>query len=293
MSGDGRGPTPRVSVITTTYRTPPPLLDLAIDSVLRQTMPDLELVLVADGPLGDEQRRVVDAYDDPRLVVLEPGRVGRPRALNAGIAHARGDLIAIQDADDASHVERLERQVRALDRSPELALVGSDVRRTEGRASPDWALPPPAPAIEVLDRKLLLGNPLVHSSVLIRRSAVEAVGGYAPDRRYQVDHDLYLRLRDAGMRLGRIRAPLVMKRVHDDQTFESSPLMPRLVSAWRLQVEHARREPAPARYALVGAASFRLAARAIRGSARRAGARRRQTGSRRAPLAAPRPGPSC
>lgn len=269
MSGNGLGSSPRVSVVTTTYRTPPSLLSLAVDSVLAQTFDDLELVVVADGPLEEVTARALDELDDGRVVVVQPGRVGRARALNIGIEHARGALIAIQDADDASHAERIDRQVAALDRRPDVDLVGAAVHRRPGMATADWSLPASASDVEVLDRKLLVGNPLVHSSVMARRDSIEAVGGYAVDRRYQFDHDLYLRMRDAGMGLGRLRDPLVMKRVHDDQVFESSSLVPRLSSAWRLQVEHARREPVPGRYLLMGAASVRFGARVVRGSVRR------------------------
>jgi glycosyltransferase involved in cell wall biosynthesis len=275
VSGNGRQPAPRVSVITTTFRTPADLLSVSVGSMLGQSLDDLELILVADGPLGEAQRAVLDAHADPRLVVLQPGRIGRARALNLGLEHARGGLIAIQDADDASHAERLERQAAVLDRRPDVDLLGAGVRRSTTDLLPlDWSLPEVAPDVEVLDRKLLVGNPLVHSSVMARRASIEAVGGYAVERRYQFDHDLYLRMRDAHMGLGRLRDPLVVKRVHAEQEFESaSPFVPRLTSAWRLQIAHARLEPRPARYVLMGAASVRLGARVARGSLRRVRAR--------------------
>jgi glycosyltransferase involved in cell wall biosynthesis len=275
VSANGRKPTPRVSVITTTFRTPADLLAVSLASMLGQTLGDIELILVADGPLDDAQPAVLDAHADPRLMVLRPGRIGRARALNLAIEQARGALIAIQDADDASHAERLERQAGVLDRRPDVDLLGAGVRRTASDAPRlDWSLPAASPEVEVLDKKLLVGNPLVHSSVMARRASVEAVGGYAVERRYQFDHDLYLRMRDARMGLGRLRDTLVVKRVHAEQEFESvSPFVPRLTSAWRLQIAHARLEPRPARYVLMGAASVRLGARVARGSLRRVRAR--------------------
>jgi hypothetical protein len=64
--------------------------------------------------------------------------------------------------------------------------------------------------------------------------------------------------------------PLVLKRVHADQVFEAgTPFLPRLLSAWRLQVAHARTEQVPQRYVFVAAASVRLAARVGRVSLRR------------------------
>jgi hypothetical protein len=151
-------------------------------------------------------------------------------------------------------------------------VLGSNVRRATGDAvEVAWPLPPRGQSqIEVLDRKLLIGNPLVHSSILARRSALASVGGYSVDRRYQFDHDLYLRGRRAGLGLARLDEALVLKRVHGDQVFEAAaPAVPRLVSAWRLQVTHARGERAPQRYLYIGAASVRLGARVTRSSLRR------------------------
>lgn len=263
---------PRVSVVTTTYRTPSDLLARSLDSILEQTFDDLEVLLVIDGELDDAGRAVVEQRVDERLKVERPGRVGRARALNAGLAGARGDLVAIHDADDESHRERIARQVQVFERRPDIDLLGTDARRVPVDASDArWPLPPVDRAsVEVLGERLLLGNPFVHSSVMARRSVLESLGGYSVDRRYQFDHDLYLRARRAGCTLARLDEPLVLKRQHADQAFESgSPFLPRLLSAWKLQVDHARGEPAPRRYAYELAASFRLAARVAKTSVRR------------------------
>ncbi len=84
-------PRPAVSVVVTTHGTPAPLLAMALSSLLDQTLRSLELVLVADGALDPEARQVVMdlAENDPRLVLIEPGRVGRGRALNIGVDAAR------------------------------------------------------------------------------------------------------------------------------------------------------------------------------------------------------------
>lgn len=283
MTGEDGGSTrPRVSVVTTTYHTPPEMLASSLDSILAQTLTDLEMIVVTDGPLGSQQSRVIERLSrDPRLRLVCPGRVGRARALNVGVQTARARLVAIQDADDSSHAQRLERQVRVLDRRSDIDLLGAGVcRSTVPTATVDWVLPPVdarerrsgirASQVELLGTKLLLGNPLVHSSIVVRRSALEEVGGYSVDRQYQFDHDLYLRMREAGLGLARLADPLVLKRVHADQVFEADgPFAARLFSAWQLQVTHARREGLPRSAALVAAASVRLGARMTRSSIRR------------------------
>src|SRR5262245_51533193 len=95
---------PAVSVVITTHRSPPSLLDAAVRSVLQQTMDELELVVVVDEELGDPDGSLGPELEvDDRVVVVRPGRVGRARALNLGVERARSDLVAVQDADDESH----------------------------------------------------------------------------------------------------------------------------------------------------------------------------------------------
>jgi glycosyltransferase involved in cell wall biosynthesis len=264
VSAAGSSGAPAVSVVVTTYRTPPDLLAIALDSVLAQRLRDVELIVVADGPLDSEAECVIDERaSDARVRIIRPGRVGRARALNAGVAAAAGPLIAIQDADDASHPARLDRQVAILQERDDLDLLGTQVRHTgEVGARPDWEDPPRA-GVQPIDAELLVGNPLVHSTVLVRRAALAEVGGYATARRWQVDLDLYLRLRRAGARLGRLDDALVLKRWHTNQAFEADAhRWARLWSAYRLQVAHGRREPRPARYRYLAHATLRLGGRA-------------------------------
>jgi glycosyltransferase involved in cell wall biosynthesis len=272
--GDGvTGPdaprtTPVVSVVMTTYRTPSPLLASSIRSVLTQTIAELELVLVLDSDADDPDDQagsVLDDLADPRVTIIRPGRIGRGRALNVGREEARADLIAVQDADDESHPERLERQVAALARHREVGLLATGVRRTADlEAHARWLLPDPSSPSRVGDR-ILATNPLVHSSVIARRAALEAVAGYSVSRQWQLDYDLYLRLRGNGVVLSTLSEPLVLKRLHADQYFENSPApLDRLWSAYRLQLAHARSERVLRRYAYGALASGRFATRGVR-----------------------------
>jgi len=262
--------TPTVSVVVTTHATPAPLLAVALDSLLDQTLPDLEVLLVADGALEREAESLVEvlAGADPRLVVLEPGRVGRARALNLGWEAARADLVAIQDADDASHPRRLEIQVAQLACLPGVAALGAEAMFVEGvDARPDWDLPDEAPRTTRIDRAMLWSNPIVHSSLVVRRTALDGVGGYDESRVAQFDYDLYLRLRDQGWGVARCELPLVLHRRHPDQFFEGLPPWRRAWSSCRLQLDHIRAEPAPRRWGYRGVAMARLGYQMGRGLA--------------------------
>jgi glycosyltransferase involved in cell wall biosynthesis len=169
----------------------------AIASVLQQTYRDFELLIVDDGST-DDTPALLAALDDPRVrVVSHAHNQGLTCTLIEGVQLAQGELLARQDADDWSHPRRLDRQVQFLTRHPQVCLVGTQARvvdergRARGRASRPLAYP------SILWTHLF-DNAFVHSSVLVRRSAIEAVGGY--DRAFAVaeDFELWSRVAWAG-----------------------------------------------------------------------------------------------
>lgn len=272
MTGDATDAAPRVAVVMTTFRTPSPLLREALESLTAQTLAELEVLVVCDGHPGPAQEaELAAATADPRIRVLRPGRIGRGAALNLGVCASTAPLIAIQDADDESHPRRLEWQVAMMEAHPEVAILGTEVVKTRDQmAHADWPLPATPPQPRLLGRSLLLTNPIVHTSVLMRRDAVLGAGSYDQARRWQFDHDLYLRIHRRGGRIAVLDAPLVLKRLHVGQVFESSNPLPRLWSSYRLQLGQIRRQPPPWRPVLVAGATGRFGARLARSGLRRA-----------------------
>lgn len=109
--------TPLVSVIMPTYNRAH-LIATSIDSVLNQAMPDLELIVVDDRST-DETEAVIERIEDPRIrFVQNEGRQGAGAARNLGIANARGQWIGFLDSDDQWRSEKLERQIRTLEKNP-------------------------------------------------------------------------------------------------------------------------------------------------------------------------------
>jgi glycosyltransferase involved in cell wall biosynthesis len=167
-------------------------LPAAIDAVLAQTVSDLELIVVDDGS-RDESAAIAEAVDDPRVRVLRMGRnVGIARSLNAGIEVARAPIVAVQDADDLSDPERLERQLAVLEASLDTAVVGCRMREVdaEGRQ----LAPRTSFAAGDVRAALMRFNPIPNTSAAFRRDAVLGVGGYDPRYRYAMEYDLWLRL---------------------------------------------------------------------------------------------------
>jgi len=169
-------------------------LPRAIDAVLAQTVADLELIVVDDGSRDASAAIARAAAErDPRVRVIEMGRnVGISRSLNAGIEAARAPFVAIQDADDFSAPQRLERQLAVLERSGDVAVVGCRMREVD-EAGRELA-PRTSFAAGDVREVLLRFNPIPNTSAALRRDAVLAAGGYDPRYRYAMEYDLWLRL---------------------------------------------------------------------------------------------------
>lgn len=187
------GPSPRATMLIGVYNNST-TLERAIDSILAQTMSELELIVIDDGSRDDSLAVARGAAArDPRVRVLEMGRnVGISRSLNEGLRAARAPFVAVQDADDWSEPQRLERQLAVLGQRPDVAVVGSLMREVD----PGGAELAPRTRFASGDvtELLMRFNPIPNTCCCMRREAVLAVGGYDPRYRYAMEYDLWLRL---------------------------------------------------------------------------------------------------
>ena len=233
---------PRVTVLTTVYNGARYLQE-AIDSLLAEEFTDFEYVIVDDGSTDDTPRILAQAAArDPRVVLLRnDANRGIPASANLGLAIARGEYIARLDADDISLPGRLTREVAALDAHPDAAMVSmnyesisADGRVVLGRSSRDH----PSSVVEYL---LNFSNSIGgHSQVMLRRSAVEAAGGYDPSCTASLDYDLWSRivrygrivvLPELGMRY-RVHGESVSARARDLQIEIGRRVVQRTLSAY-------------------------------------------------------------
>jgi glycosyltransferase involved in cell wall biosynthesis len=188
-------PAPRVSVLIGAYDNAA-TLDVAIDAILAQTVRDLELLLIDDGS-RDATPAVIAAAAarDPRIRTLTMERnVGISRSLNAGLQAARAPVVAVQDADDHSGPQRLERQLALLDARPEVAVVGSRMHEVD----PSGRVLAPRTSFRAGDVNgvLLRFNPIPNTSAAFRRDVALKLGGYDVRYRYAMEYDLWLRIAD-------------------------------------------------------------------------------------------------
>ena len=188
---------PVVSVILPVYNGGL-YLRAAISSILGQTYGDFEIIVVDDGS-SDDSEMLVDEFNDPRIQLLRQTNQGLAATLNRGISLARGAYIARQDQDDLSHPDRLTLQVAHMEAHQDCVLLGSWAQIMEVDRLVDRFHRHPVDE-PTLRYQLLFNNPFVHSSVLLRRSALQQVGGYTtdPERQPPEDYELWSRLSRIG-----------------------------------------------------------------------------------------------
>jgi len=186
-----------------------PWLEASLASLWRQTFRDFEVVAIDDGSRdGSGEWLESAARAEPRLRVLRCAHAGLPAALNAGLAAARGDVIARHDGDDLSHRLRFERQYGFLAREPAVGVLGTRLRIFP--VGEPWvgmrrwaAWHNTLLTHEEIEREVLVDSPLAHATAMIRRAVLEEAGGWV-ERGWPEDVDLWLRLLDRGVRFAKL-----------------------------------------------------------------------------------------
>jgi glycosyltransferase involved in cell wall biosynthesis len=179
------------------------LLAEAIESVLAQSLPAAEVVVVDDGST-DGSAKVAESFGPPVRVLRRPHR-GVAAARNAGVEESAGELIAVQDADDLMKPRRLERQAAALGQasSPALTLGRAEVRREDGFAGPSW-----------LEWAYANSDRYTPATLMATRSASELVGPFDETMRRGSDTDWLLRALEAGVRPVMLAEEVIVRRFH-------------------------------------------------------------------------------
>jgi glycosyltransferase involved in cell wall biosynthesis len=218
---------PLVSVLVPCYNAST-TLDNALISILEQSLEDLEVIVVDDGS-SDGSRLRLDklARSDRRLRVFRQEHSGIIAALQHGLKHCRAAYIARMDADDWSYPSRLERQLELLEGNEGLGAVGCrveglpDAALTQGlRRYLEWVNGLITP--QEIAREIFIESPLPHPSALIRRSWLERIGGYH-ECGWPEDYDLWLRMHNAGARLGKVNEVLLAWRDGPDRLTRRDP----------------------------------------------------------------------
>lgn len=168
-------------------------LAAAVESIRGQSFTAWELLAIDDGS-RDESRAVLEGFAsrDPRIKVTSRPNRGLAATLQEGLERARSEFVALMNADDVARPARLSAQVDFLADHPRVAALGTQTRLLVERESTDVVSRLPSDP-EGCRRLLGEAPPLAHPTVMFRRRAVLAVGGYRQAVPAE-DYDLWLRL---------------------------------------------------------------------------------------------------
>lgn len=183
------------------YKEKPEYLKLALDSVLDQTFPANEIVLIKDGPLTKELDEVIETYDEKyselfRIFALEKN-VGLGKALNFGVQQCKNDLIARMDTDDIAVPNRFELQIKEFVKDNELALCGGQIAEFEEDPqiiSGYRKVPLTKNEIVKFAKKR---NPFNHMTVMFKKRVVLDAGNYQDMPCFE-DYWLWVRILQKG-----------------------------------------------------------------------------------------------
>lgn len=216
-----QSPLPMVSAVIPAYNCAR-YLPACLDSVLAQTVPPDEIILVDDGSTDGTAEMLRECY--PQVNCIRQRNAGASAARNTGIEHATGDLIALGDADDMWHPQRLQCQLQALQDTPEIDLVGCVMQGiTEDARSVEWASIEQAELLDV-DMHLVFrwGGAIPLQTWLIRRDVFDKIGFLDPGLRVAEDLDVLLRVLAAGCKAVSLRHKLYAYRQRPGSLSKSS-----------------------------------------------------------------------
>ncbi|NMM96412.1 glycosyltransferase group 2 family protein [Bifidobacterium sp. DSM 109960] len=208
------------SVLMSVYaKESPEFLAESLRSMLVQTVPPEQIVLVEDGPLTSELNAVIDSFCEQNKglfdIVTLPKNEGLGSALAQGIPVCRNEIIARMDSDDYAFPTRMEKELAEMSEY-HLDMVGSQI--VEFISDPEH---PVAKSDLPIDQQSIVSyskrrNPFRHPSMVLRKSRVVNAGNYSADYLYFEDWDLFNRMLASGCKAANINEPLVAMRVSPD-----------------------------------------------------------------------------
>ena len=205
--------TPTISVVMPVHNGAA-YLAAAIKSVLAQTQPDFELIVINDGST-DGSRDVVRGFADARIRLIDVAKGGLVKALNVGLSECRGRYVARMDADDIARPERFARQAAHLDSHPDIGVLCTDIATIDAEGRQTGVQRQADLTSDILREGLLYRlqiKPVIHPTVMMRREVADVLGGYRGFDSAE-DHDLWLRAVDR-FGFARLEEILLDYRIH-------------------------------------------------------------------------------
>jgi glycosyltransferase involved in cell wall biosynthesis len=204
----------------------------ALDSVVGQTRPADEVIVVDDGS-SDRTAEIAESYTG--VTVLRQKNGGASAARNHALSVATSDWVAFLDSDDIWRLDKLGLQMAALAANPGYDACTSNARALVGPGDPEDFGPPPLrlPPSDQIAPGLRGSLRVPPGTVVVKRELVRQVGGFDNDARPCEDWDLWLQLVAAGCRFLLVPEDLLLIRVHDSNiSNQSHRMMTAELRAW-------------------------------------------------------------
>ncbi len=218
---------PIVSILMSVYNAAP-YLEKAVTSILNQSFSDFEFLIINDGST-DQSLKIIEHYQriDSRIRLTSRENKGISASYNELLSQAQSDLVAIMDADDIALPERIATQIEFLNQNLDYVCVGSHYQLIDEKNRLILNCFQVPEHNDDIQEQLLAGyGGMHHPCLMMRRSTVEAVGGYEPTMIVGMDIDLCLKLGEVG-KLANVAIPLMQYRLHS-----------RSITAQKMAIQH-------------------------------------------------------
>lgn len=216
----------RVSIVVTNYNNGH-YIRACLNSILRQTYKNLELIIVDDSSTDRSIHKIrawkhslkLPRQTKNRIVIVSlPRNIGFAGAVHTGLFMSRGEFIAMQDADDLSHLERIKKQVQFLRERTDIDVVGSNYSAFETgnfyqQEHPHWL----RYGEEIKQTYQKGGHCVCHGSMLFRSSVFDRVGGHTRKMEGAEDYEFVSQCINHGIGVENIPEILYYYRSHSAQ----------------------------------------------------------------------------
>lgn len=212
----------KLSIILPAYNSEEFIRD-TIESILRQTLKDFELIVVNDGS-DDNTLDLIKGFEDPRIFLINKQHSGIVDSFNLGLDHAKGEYIARIDSDDIYYQNKFEIQTKFLDYHDDTVLVGTDAHyMAKNSHISTIKINVPQDHDKIIKNLLIKQRALIQSTIVTRKNILKQIGGYEKNF-YPEDYNLFFKLSEYG-KLKNINIPLAAIRIHESYSHRNLSML--------------------------------------------------------------------
>ena len=198
----------KISIVIPTYNQAEYLQE-AIESVFSQTYKNTEIIIIDDGST-DNTLKVVNSFNDNKIIFIQQRNKGASSARNTGIKEANGEYIAFLDSDDLWLKDKLRKQIDFMRENQKVGLLGTGCFQVIDTNKMIYKKIFPHKN-EILQKDLIKYNPFIQSSVMVRKNVFNDIGLYDEKFKESEDYDLWLRIAQK-YKIANLKQALVTKK---------------------------------------------------------------------------------